>query len=68
MSEKLASWVSLGSGFAVVIKNFETSSYIRPKYPVCICRETSVSRGFGWRIHCGVEVTESSTNKQHTLS
>jgi hypothetical protein len=25
-------------------------------------------RGFGWRIHCGVEVTESSTNKQHTLS
>jgi hypothetical protein len=26
------------------------------------------SRGFGWRIHCGVEVTESSTNKQHSLS
>jgi hypothetical protein len=23
-------------------------------------------RGFGWRIHCGVEVTVSSTNKQHT--
>jgi hypothetical protein len=23
---------------------------------------------FGWRIHCGVEVTELSTNKQHTLS
>ena len=23
--------------------------------------------GFGWRIHCGVEVTESSTKKQHTL-
>jgi hypothetical protein len=22
----------------------------------------------GWRIHCGVEVTELSTNKQHTLS
>jgi hypothetical protein len=22
----------------------------------------------GWRIHCGVEVTEMSTNKQHTLS
>ena len=21
---------------------------------------------FGWRIHCGVEVTELSTNKQHT--
>jgi len=26
------------------------------------------SRSFGWRIHCGVEVTESSTNKQHTFS
>jgi hypothetical protein len=25
-------------------------------------------RGFGWRIHCGVEVTVLSTNKQHTLS
>jgi hypothetical protein len=24
--------------------------------------------GLGWRIHCGVEVTESSTNKQHHLS
>jgi hypothetical protein len=23
------------------------------------------TRGRGWRIHCGVEVTESSTNKQH---
>jgi hypothetical protein len=22
----------------------------------------------GWHIHCGVEVTESSTNKQHSLS
>jgi hypothetical protein len=27
-----------------------------------------IPRGFGWRIHCGVEVTESSTKKQHTLS
>ena len=25
-------------------------------------------RGFGWRIHCGVEVTVSSTNKQHALA
>ena len=25
------------------------------------------TRGLGWRIHCGVEVTESSTNKQHRL-
>jgi hypothetical protein len=23
------------------------------------------TRGLGWRIHCGAEVTESSTNKQH---
>jgi hypothetical protein len=23
------------------------------------------TRGLGWRIHCGVEVTESSANKQH---
>ena len=29
---------------------------------------TAQSRGFGWRIHCGVEVTESSTNIQHSLS
>ena len=27
-----------------------------------------LSRGFGWRIHCRVEVTESSTNKQLSLS
>jgi hypothetical protein len=25
------------------------------------------TRGLGWRVHCGVEVTESSTNKQHHL-
>jgi hypothetical protein len=25
-------------------------------------------RGLGWGIHCGVEVTELSTNKQHTLT
>ena len=28
----------------------------------------TTSCDFGWRIHCGVEVTESRTNKQHTLS
>jgi len=26
----------------------------------------NLSPFLGWRIHCGVEVTESSTNKQHT--
>jgi hypothetical protein len=25
------------------------------------------TRGLGWRNHCGVEVTESSTNKQHII-
>ncbi len=29
---------------------------------------TVTPRGFGWRIHCGVEVSESSTNKQYHLS
>jgi hypothetical protein len=29
---------------------------------------TTQPRGFGWRIHCGVEVTVLSTNKQHTPS
>ncbi len=28
---------------------------------------THTHTAFGWRIHCGVEVTELSTNKQHTL-
>ncbi len=26
------------------------------------------TRSLGWRMHCGAEVTESSTNKQHHLS
>jgi hypothetical protein len=26
------------------------------------------TRGLGWRMHCGAEVTESSTNKQHHIS
>jgi hypothetical protein len=25
------------------------------------------TRGLGWRIHCGVEVTESRINKQHII-
>ena len=40
--------------------------------PIChsacaLCLAPS-PRGFGWRIHCGVEVNELSTNKQYTLS
>jgi hypothetical protein len=27
-----------------------------------------LARGLGWRMHCGVKVTESRTNKQHHLS
>ena len=26
------------------------------------------TRGLGWRIHCGVENTESNTNKQHIIT
>ena len=26
------------------------------------------TRGLGWRIHCGVEVTKSSTNKQNIIT
>jgi hypothetical protein len=36
--------------------------------PYSTVHNPTQSRGFGWRIHCGVEVTESSTNKQHTLA
>jgi hypothetical protein len=49
------------------------------KLSVCECvkdvgaqgKETGVQMmqphaAFGWRIHCGVEITELSTNKQHT--
>ena len=25
------------------------------------------TRGLGWRMHCGVEVNESSTNKKHII-
>ena len=28
-------------------------------------RHRHCTRGLGWRIHCGVKVTESSTNKRH---
>ena len=30
--------------------------------------QADAARGFGWRIHCGVEVTESSTNTELSLS
>jgi tRNA(Leu) C34 or U34 (ribose-2'-O)-methylase TrmL len=34
----------------------------------CKHTQTQTPRGSGWRVHCGVEVTESSTNKQQTLA
>jgi hypothetical protein len=34
----------------------------------CARFKTRYTRGLGWRMHCGVVVTESSTNKQHHLS
>jgi hypothetical protein len=41
----------------------------------CVCVYLSLvvpslryTRGLGWRMHCGAEVTESSTNKQHHIS
>jgi hypothetical protein len=37
------------------------------KDPLASARHFLKPRGLGWRIHCGVEVTELSTNKQHTL-
>jgi hypothetical protein len=33
-----------------------------------VVNPTHPHAAIGWRIHCGVEVTELSTNKQHTLS
>ena len=40
---------------------------------VCVCtyihtslNSLETSHGYGWRIHCGVEVAKLGTNKQHT--
>jgi hypothetical protein len=37
------------------------------KYILTHKHHTHPHNASGWRIHCGVEVTELSTNKQHTL-
>ena len=42
-----------------------------PKQPRMVRTFLRYTRGLGWRMHCGAEVTESaesSTNKQHHLS
>jgi hypothetical protein len=48
----------------VVPHRVSTCPSLSPSHPA----HSFIIGGFGWRIHCGVEVTESSTNKQHTLS
>ena len=47
------------------LSHFWTSLNIHAKRYVPSLRFT---RGLGWHMHCGAEVTESSTNKQHHLS
>jgi hypothetical protein len=39
---------------------------VHPCSDADLCRSTP--NGLGWRMHCGAEVTESSTNKQHLPS
>jgi len=56
--------VRSGLAAARTILLFRIISVRPPKQPLFF----SCSRGFGRRIHLGVEVTESSTNKQHHLS
>jgi hypothetical protein len=55
--------VRSGPGAARTILLFRIISARPPKQPLFF-----ISRGFGRRMHLGVEVTESSTNKQHHLS
>ena len=52
--------VRSGPGSSRTILLFHTISARPPKQPLFF-----FSRGLGRRIHLGVEVTESSTNKQH---
>jgi hypothetical protein len=57
----------LGSkpGVARTILLFHIISARPSKQPRMVRAFLRYTRGLGWRIHCGVEVTESSTNKQH---
>ena len=59
-----------GPGAARTILLFHTISARPPKQPRMVSTFLKVHtlRGLGWRMHYGVEVTESTTNKQHHLS
>ena len=58
-----------GPEAARTILLFHTISARPPKQPRMVRTFLrGYTRGLGWRMHCGVEVTESSTNKQHHLS
>ena len=63
--------VKSGPGAARTILLFHTISAMPPKQPRMYVPSLRYTRGLGWRmhsVHCGVEVTETSTNKQHHLS
>ena len=47
---------------------FHTISARPPKQTRMVRTFLKIHTGLGWRMHCGAEVTESSTNKQHHLS
>jgi hypothetical protein len=58
--------VRSGPGEARTILNFFISVVLGPLNSlVWYVPSLRHTRGLGWRMHCGVEVTESSTNKQH---
>ncbi len=54
-----------GPGAARTILLFHTIGARPPKQSRMVRTFLKYTRGLGWRMHCGVEVTESSTNKQH---
>ena len=49
-------WKSWGEPLGLPITHLHTNTHT----------SCTASRGFGWRIHSGVKVTESSTNKKHS--
>ena len=59
--------VRSGPGAARTILLFHTISARPLKQPRMVRTFHRYTRGLGWRMHCGAEVTESSANKQHHL-
>ncbi len=60
-----AAWRGRGR---VLIAGWSLGGVGQPRIRVWYVPSLRYTRGLGWRMHCGVEVTESSTNKQHHLS